>query len=96
MDDGTEVRGLCITRTTDIEFLLNEILGLERNLGLGIADADDTASESNFIDSHLISGRAAHSLDDHIGTESGSHLQQTGMYILCLRVDGVAGSHLLG
>ena len=89
MDDGTEVGRHGIARTTYVEFLLHEVLCLERHIGLGIAYADDAASECHLVNSHLIGRRTAYGLYHHIGTKTSSHLQQTGMHILCLTIDGV-------
>ena len=89
MYDCTEVRRHGIARTTDVEFLLYEELRLERHVGLGIADADDTTGECHLVNCHLISWRAAHGFYNHVGTETASHLQQAGMNILGLAVYGV-------
>ena len=89
VDDGTEVGRHCIARSTDIEFLLHEEFRLERHVGLGITDADDATCESHLIHCHLIGRRTAHGLNHHIRTKTSGHLQQTGMHILGLAIDGV-------
>ena len=96
MDDGAEVAGLGIAGTADVELFLYEVFCLERHFGLGVADADDASRESHLVDSHLIGCAAANGFDDHVGAEAGGHLQQAGMHIVGLRVDGVAGAHLTG
>ena len=96
VDDSTEVTGLGIARTTDIEFFLYEELSLERYLGLCIADADDTACEAHFVDGHIICHGTAHGLDHHVRSEAVGDLLQTSMHILSHGVDGICGTHLTG
>ena len=96
MDHRTEVGGLCIARTADIEFLLYEILRLEGHLTLGIADTDHTAREGHLVDGHLIGRHTAHSLDHHIWTEATGQLLQTSMGIFGLGIHGISRTHLLG
>ena len=73
-----------------------EELCLERYLGLGVADTDDTSCESHLVDSHIIGYGTSHSLDDYIGSETSRDFLQTGMHILSHGVDGMAGTHLTG
>ena len=93
MDDGTEIGGHGVARTTDVEFLLHEEFRLERHIGLGIADADDTSGKGHLVDGHLIGRCAAHGFYHHVGTETAGYLQQTGMDILGLAVEGVGYPH---
>ena len=96
MDYSTEVSWLSIARPADIEFFLNKELGLERYVGLGVADADDATGKGYLVHCHLVCWCAAHSLDDDIGTEACGQLLQLGMSILCFGVNGVCGAQFLG
>ena len=96
MDNCTEICWLGIARTTDVEFLLNKELCLERNIGLCISDADYSTGEGHLIHCHLVCRSAAHCLDDYVGTEACSKLLQFGVSILGLGVNGVCSTKLLG
>ena len=53
-DDALEILGLCVARAANVKLFLNEKLGGERNVLLGVADADDAAGEGNLVDGHLM------------------------------------------
>ena len=54
VNDSTEIGRLGIARTADIQFFLHEEFGDKLGSGLGIADENYTACESNFIDSLVL------------------------------------------
>ena len=59
LDDGPEVFGKGIARTTDGEFLLYKQLGLEGNLCLGIANEHHSSGEAHLVDGQGIGSRTA-------------------------------------
>ena len=96
MDNGTEIRRLGISGATDIELFLHEKLRLKRYFRLSIANTNHATGEGYFVDSHLIGLSTTYSLDYHVGTEAGCHLQNTRMHIVIQCVNHVTGSHLPG
>ena len=96
MQDSTEVVGRSIARTSDVELLLNEKLGLERHIALGIADADHTSGERNGIDGRDIRDGRTDSFNHHVSAHSIGVFHHLGKDILLGGVDAVGCASLNG
>ena len=96
MDDGPEVFGEGIARTTDGEFLLYKQFGLEGNLRLGIANEHHSSGEAHLVDGQGIGGRTAYRFNHHIGPKAVCDFLQALVYVFFQGIDGVGGTHFTG
>ena len=96
IQDSTEVVGCSVARTADVEFLLHKILGLERHVALGIADADNTSGERYGINSRNVGNRRTNSLNHHVGAHTVGVFHHLGEDVLLGRIDAIGSSSLDG